>query len=148
MERKRLLICVLLPVCAVVLVVGLYFLYQAQFIKLDMSFASSAVIEYRGQDGASVTLTPEETDKLKSCFTGNMKKQAPSGCGFGSYTIRFIGDGQEAVFFPGGDGCGSVAVGSNGKYDENGAFFSVGSEEAEYMTTLITQYGAQLEAET
>ena len=75
MERKRLLICVLLSVCAVVLVIGLYFLYQAQFIKLDMSFASSAVIEYRGQDGASVTLTPEETDKLKSCFTGNMKSK-------------------------------------------------------------------------
>ena len=148
MKRKQLLIGVFFPVCAVVLVVGLYFLYQAQFIKLDMSFASSVVIEYRGLDRASVILTPEETDQLKSCFTGNMKKQASSGCGFGSYTIRFIGDGQEAVFFPGGDGCGSVAVGSNGEYDENGAFFSVGSEEAEHMMTLITQYGAQLEAET
>ena len=147
MKRKQLLIGVFFPVCAVVLVVGLYFLYQAQFIKLDMSFASSVVIEYRGLDGASVSLTPEEADKLKNCFTGNMKKQAPSGCGFGSYTIRFISDGQEVVFFPGGDGCGSVAVGSNGEYDENGAFFSVGSEEAEHMMTLITQYQTQLEDE-
>jgi len=35
-----------------------------------------------------------------------------------------------------------------GRADENGVFFSVGSEETEYMMTLITQYGAQLEAET
>ena len=145
MKSKRMVKWIVLAVIAIAVGIGAFCLYQAQFITLDMSFATSAVIEYTGLDGASVTLTPEETERLKSCFTGKMKKQELSGCGFGSYKLRFLGGGREVAAFPGGDGCDNTALGNNGEYDENGVFFSIGGEEMHCLLTLIIQYWAQIE---
>lgn len=140
MKSKRMVKWIVLTVTAIAVGIGVLCLYQAQFITLDMSFASTIVVEYMGPEEISVTLTPEETEKLKSYFTGKMKKESLSKCGFNDFKIRFIGEGQEIVVFPGGDHCDNTALGINGQYDENGVFFSIGMEGNHYLWSLAMKY--------
>ena len=138
MKSKRMVKWIVLAVTAIAVGIGAFCLYQAQFITLDMSFATSVILKC---ENTEVTLTSEEAEALKDAFTGKMKKESLSGCGFGFHQIRFIGEEKEITVYPGMDHCDNTALSVNGEYDENGIFFSIGKEGNSLLWSIAQKYG-------
>ena len=138
MKNKRLVKWIALAVTAIAVGLGSFGLYQAQFVTLDMSFATSVILKC---EDTEIILTPEEAEAIKDAFTGKMKKEPLSGCGFGFHQIRFIGKEKEITVYPGMDHCGNTALGINGEYDENGVFFSIGKEGNNCLWSIAQKYG-------
>ncbi len=109
-------------------------IFHALYAVVNLSFATSATINWYGIEEA---LTDEETETLKEALSGVWKKEQPSKCGYdASFWIRFSNGRKEVFCFPGTDDCGIVAMNSV----TEGPFYGAGNETRDYIRALIKKY--------
>ena len=101
-------------------------------VKINSKQVATAVYKYGDKD-LVVSLTPDETSKIKKILSGHFLYIDNPSCGFSEeVSVRF---GEDQTFCIARDNCAIVY------WKEKDRYFSISKKQKEYLAEILSVYG-------